>query len=196
MRPPVVAAALIAAFAPPNDYESIAGDLHEEYFRYAHCSTTRAANRWYWSQVLLSIPSLLSYSRVRRSALQAAAVGVAILAVLVAMLLATVPINALLEVVFGSSVRWPPWVLFCADWTDATVFGAILAMIVRGGGVRLAICAALLLVFAFAIPALLGFPSSQAPLPAWVLLCGTVPAMCAGAGLCQVATRCGMERVK
>jgi hypothetical protein len=97
MRPPVVAAALIAAFAPPNDYESIAGDLHEKYFRYAHCSTTRAANRWYWSQVLLSIPSLLSYSRVRRSALQAAGVGVAILAVLMAMLLATVPINALLE---------------------------------------------------------------------------------------------------
>jgi hypothetical protein len=60
-------------------------------------------------------------------------------------------------------------VLFCADWTDATVFGAILALIVRGGGVRLAMCAALLRVFAFAIPAF-GFPSSQAPLPAWCVL--------------------------
>jgi hypothetical protein len=195
MRPPVVAAALIAAVAPPNDYESIAGDLHEEYFRCAQCSTTGTANRWYWSQVLLSIPSLLSYSRVRWSALQAAGVGVTVLAVLTAMLLATVPINALLEAIFGSSARWPPWVLFGADWTDATVFGAILALIVRGG-VRLAMWAALLLVFSFVIPALLGFPSSQAPLPAWVLLWGTVPAMCTGAGLYQAATRCGMGRAK
>jgi hypothetical protein len=188
MRPPVVAAALIAAVAPPNDYESIAGDLYEEYLRYARCSSTREANRWYWSQVLLSIPSLLSYSRVRRSPLQAAGVGITVLAVLTTMLLATVPINALLQTIFGNPDRWPLWLSFCVDWTDAAVFGSILALILRGG-VRLAMWAALLLVFAFVIPALLGFPSSQAPLPAWVLLWGTVPAMCAGAGIYQVATR-------
>lgn len=187
MRPPVVAEALVAAVAPPNDYESIAGDLHEEYLRYARLSSRRAANRWYWSQVLLSIPSLLSYSRAHRSALYAIGVGLTVLAVLIAMLLATVPINALLQAIFGS--RCPLGVQFCADWIDAAVFGAVLALIVRSGGVRLAFWAASLLVLAFAVPALLGFPSSQAPLPAWILLGGAVPAMCAGAALYQVGSR-------
>jgi hypothetical protein len=184
MRPPVVAEALVAAVAPPNDYESIVGDLHEEYLRYARLSTTTAANRWYWSQALLSIPWLLTYSRAHRSAPQAIGVGLTVLAVLIAMLLATVPINALLQAIFGS--RCPLSVQFCADWIDAAVFGAFLSLIVRGGGVRLAFWAALLLVLAFVVPALLGFPSSQAPLPAWILLGGTVPAMCAGAALYRV----------
>jgi hypothetical protein len=189
MRPPHLAEALLAAAAPPNDYESLAGDLHEEYFRYVHLSSTRAANRWYWSQVLFSVPSLLSYSRGHRSPLHAAGVGLTVIAVLVAMLLATIPIDALLQAIYGSLARCPLPVSFCADWIDAAVFGAALGLIVRGGGVRLAFWAASLLVLAFAVPALLGFPSSQAPLPAWVLLGGTVPAMCAGAGLCQVAIR-------
>lgn len=186
MRPPLVAEALVAAVAPLNDYESIAGDLHEEYLRYARLSSRRAANRWYWSQVLLSIPWLLSYSRAHRSILNAIGVGLTVIAVLIAMLFATVPLNALLDAIFGSAT-WPPMAQFCVDWIDAAIFGAVLALIVRGGGVRLALCAALLLVLAFAVPALLGFPSSQAPLPAWILLGGTVPAMCAGAALYQVA---------
>jgi hypothetical protein len=190
MRPPVVAAALIAAAAAPNDYESIAGDLHEEYVRYVRLGSMRAANRWYWSQALLSIPSLLSYSRVHRSALRAIGIGLTAVGVLIAMLLATVPINALLDAIFGA--RCPLSVQFCAYWTDAVVFGAVLSLIVRSGGVRLAFWAALLLVLSFVVPALLGFPSSQAPLPAWVLLGGVIPAMCAGAGLCQVATRRGI----
>ena len=136
MRPPVVAEALVAAVAPPNDYESIAGDLHEEYLRYARLSSKRAANRWYWSQVLLSIPSLLSYSRAHRSALHAIGVGLTVIAVLIAMLLATVPIDALLQAIFGSLARCPLWVSFCAYWIDAVVFGTVLALIVRGGGVR------------------------------------------------------------
>lgn len=189
MRPPVVAEALIAAVAPPNDYESVAGDLHEEYVRYVCLSSTRAANRWYWSQALLSVPSLLSYSRTHRSALRAVGVGLTVVAVLIAMLLATVPINILLQAIFGSLARCPLPVWFCADWIDAGVFGAILALVVRSGGVRLAFWAALLLVLSYSVPALLGFPSSQAPLLGWVLLTGTVPAMCAGAGLYQVAIR-------
>lgn len=189
MRPPVVAAALVAAVAPPNDYESIAGDLHEEYLRYARLSSARAANRWYWSQVLLSIPWLLSYSRAHRSALHAISVGLSVIAVLIAMLLATVPIDALLQAIFNSLARCPLWVSFCAYWIDAAVFGTVLALIVRSGGVRLAFWAALLLVLAFVVPALLGSPSSQAPLPAWILLGGTVPAMSAGAALYQVGIR-------
>lgn len=189
MRPPHLAEVLVAAIAAPNDYESIAGDLHEEYLRYVHSSSTRVANRWYWSQVLLSIPSLLTYSRTHRSALRAVGVGLTVIAVLVAMLLATIPIDAFLQAVYGSLARCPLAVTLCADWIDAAVFGAVLGLIVRSGGMRLAFWAAALLVLAFAVPALLGFPSSQAPLPAWVLLGGTVPAMCAGAGLCQVAIR-------
>lgn len=189
MRPPVVAEALVAAVAPPNDYESISGDLHEEYLRYARLGGRRAANRWYWSQVLRSIPWLLSYSRAHRSALHTVGVGLTAIAVLIAMLLATVPINALLQAIFGSLARFPLPVSFCVYWIDAAVFGAVLALIVRSAGVRLAFWAALLLVLAFVVPALLGFPSSQAPLPGWILLGGTVPAMCAGAALCQVGIR-------
>lgn len=192
MKPPVVAEALVAAFAPPNDYESIAGDLHEEYRRYARVGGKRAANRWYWSQVLLSIPWLLSYSRVHRSAMRSIGVGLTVIAVLIAMLLATVPINALLQTIFGSLARCPLSVSFCVYWIDAAVFGTLLAMIVRSGGARLAFWAALLLVLAYGVPAILGFPSSQAPLPAWILLGGTVPAMCAGAALYQVGIRHGI----
>ena len=190
MKPPIFAEALVAAVAPPNDYESIAGDLHEEYLRFARLSSTRAANRWYWSQALLSIPWLLSYSRVRRSALHAIGIGLTAVGVLIAMILATVPINALIDAIFGGA-DWPAAVSFCAYWTDGVVFGIVLALLVRGGGVRLAFWTASFLVLAFVVPALLGFPSSQAPLPAWVLLGGMIPAMCAGAGLYQVGIRHG-----
>lgn len=188
MKPPVVAEALVAALASPNDYESIAGDLHEEYLCYAHLSGRRAANRWYWSQVLLSIPWMLSYSRAHRSALHAFGIGLTAIAVLIAMVLATVPINALLDAIFGSA-SWPPAVSFCAYWTNGAVFGAVLALLVRGGGMRLAFWTASFFVLPFVVPALLGFPSSQAPPPAWVLLGGVIPAMCAGAGLYQVGIR-------
>ena len=191
MRPPVVAEALVAAIAPPNDYESIAGDLHEEYLCCARLSNRRVANRWYWSQVVLSIPGMLSYSRVHRSALHAIGIGLTAVGVLIAMLLATLPINALLDAMFGSA-NWPPAVSFCAYWTDGAVFGAVLALLVRSGGMRLALWTASFLVLAFVIPALIGFPSSQAPFPAWVLLWGIIPAMCAGAGLYQVGVRRGI----
>ena len=189
MKPPVLAEMLLALVAPPNDYESVAGDLCEEYLERARSAGAAAANRWYWSQVLRSIPSLLSYSRAYRSALQAAGVALLAIVVLAAMLLATVPINALLQAAFGDPARWPLWVSFSADWTDAAVFGALLGMLVRSGGVRVAFGAASLLVLAFAVPALLGFPSSQAPFFAWVLLGGAVPAMCAGATLGQMLVR-------
>jgi hypothetical protein len=189
MKPPIFAEALVAATAPPNDYESIAGDLQEEYVRYARSTSISAANRWYWSQVLRSVPSLLSYSRVHRSFLHAVGIGVVVVVVLLAMLFATIPINALLEAAIGSPTRWPLVVSFFVDWTDAAAFGAVLAAIIRSGGVRLAFWAASFLVLCFALPALLGNPASQAPAFAWILLCGTVPAMCTGAALCQMVIR-------
>lgn len=139
--------------------------------------------------MLRSVPFFLSYSRAPQSFLRAAGAGATVIAVLVVMLLATVPINAVLRAIFGDLTHCPGWAWFCADWIDAGVFGAVLALIVRSGGVRLAFSAALFLVLAFAIPALLGFPSSQAPPAAWILLGGSIPAMCAGAGLYQVARR-------
>lgn len=186
MRPPVFAETLVAACAPQADYESIAGDLHEEYLRRAHARNVTEANRWYWSQTLRSLPSLLSYSRAPRSLIRSTGVALIALAVLFAMLLATVPINAMLGALYGDLTRCPLLVDFVAYWMDAAIFGTVLALIVRGGGIRLAFFASLFLVLCFAIPAMLGFPSSQAPLWAWVLLCGTVPAMCAGAGAVRV----------
>jgi hypothetical protein len=196
MRPPVLAQALVAAIAPQNDYESVAGDLHEEYLRYARVHSTRAANWWYWSQVLLSIPSLLSYSRAHRSALRALGIGIAVPIVLAAMLLASLPIDLLLMSIYGSMDGCPMAVQFTAYWTEAVAFGALLALIVRKDGVRVAFCASMLLVLCYGVPALLGFPSSQAPLLAWVLLAGAVPAMCAGAALYQAAARLRMRRPK
>jgi hypothetical protein len=196
VSPPVVAEALIAAFAARNEFESVAGDLHEEYLRYARANGTRAANRWYWSQVLLSIPSLLSYSRARRSALRTLGSGLVGLAILIAMMLATLPINWLLAVIFGSPDRSPLWFTFCAFWMDALLFGAVLALIVRNDGVRIAFFAASFFVLCFAVPALLGNASSQAPLVAWIVLGGVVPAMCIGAGLFQAAIRNLIARKK
>jgi hypothetical protein len=111
------------------------------------------------------------------------------------MLLATVPINALLDAMFGSLTRCPPLVWFGACWVDAATFGAVLALIVRSGGVRVAFYAAMFLVLCFVTPALLGFPASQAPLAAWILLWGTVPAMCVGAGLYQVVVSRRVRRI-
>jgi hypothetical protein len=139
--------------------------------------------------VLRSIPSLLSYSRTPSSFPRMLGVAVVAIFVPLAMLLATVPINAVLGAAFGRLDRTPGFIMFLADWTDAAIFGALLAAIVRTGGVRVAFGAAVFLVLCFALPALLGFPSSQAPFIAWVLLGGTVPAMCFGAAAYQIVMR-------
>lgn len=186
MRPPFLAETLVAAAVPQADYESIAGDLHEEYLRRANASNVTEANRWYWSQTLRSLPSFLSYSRASQSLIRSAGVALIALAVLVAMVLATIPINAMLQAVFGDAARCPLIVEFAAYWMDAAVFGTLLALVVRGAGIRLAFFTSLFFVLCFAVPALIGFPSSQAPIWAWVLLCGIIPAMCAGAGAGQV----------
>ncbi len=113
MMPPFLAQALVAAAAPPNDYESVVGDLHEEYVRLSRFSGQGAANRWYWSQVIRSIPSLLSYSRAQRSVGAAARTVLIVAAVLFVMMLAIEPINDLLRAIFGHQ-RSPVWALFAA----------------------------------------------------------------------------------
>lgn len=189
MRPPFLAEALVAAAAPEGDYESIAGDLHEEYRRCALTGGVRAANRWYWSQVVLSMPSLLSYSRSKRSVLGSVRVALLAFAVLIAMFCLLAAIETLLQALFGGIDRGPVWAWVSGEWIYAAVFGAILALIVRTDGLRVTFLAALFLVLCFVVPALAGNPHSQAPLLGWILLWGTIPAMCAGASLYQAVRR-------
>jgi hypothetical protein len=184
MTPPTLAHALVAAAAPEHDYEIVAGDLHEEYFRIANSSGAPAANRWYWTQALLSIPSLLSYSRSNKSALRQAAVVLIAFAVLFTML----AVIAIIETVFQNS-RIPFYVWVCVNYADAVVFGAILAWLVRTDGLRVTLFASVFLVLCFVIPAVAGHPGSQAPLSSWILLLGAVPVMCIGAGLYQAVRR-------
>jgi len=184
VRPPALAQALVAAAAPTSDYEIVAGDLHEEYLRIMHLRGAKAANRWYWAQTLLSIPSLLSYSRSNRSALRRISVALISLAVLLAMLVVITAIGMAFRNLFGVD-RIPEYVWICVDYADTVVFGAILARLVRTDGLRVAVFASVFLVLCFVIPALTGNPPSQAPLAAWMQLLGSIPTMCFGAGLYQ-----------
>lgn len=187
MTPPLLAQALVAAAAPPCDYESVAGDLHEEYLRRVRLLGVGAANRWYWSQALASIPPLLSYSRTQRSLWNALATGAFVVISLVVLLLATESINDAIRPACGGN-HCATWVYFSADWIDAAAFGAMLAFCIRTGGVRLVLWAGIFLVAAIVAPTLLGF-SSRLPLVAWLLLFGAVPAMCTGAAIYQVIRR-------
>ncbi len=184
MRPPPLAQALVAAASPEGDYEIVAGDLHEEYLRVMSLRGAKAANRWYWAQTVLSLPSLLSYSRSNESPLRR--IGVALIAF--GVLLAMVLIDTVVQNVFRLDCGIL-WVGFCVHWTTALVFGAILARFLRTDSLRVAFWAALFLVLCFVIPALAGHPGSQAPLTAWIALVGAIPAMCIGAAIYQAIRR-------
>jgi len=175
---------LVAASAPANDYEIVAGDLHEEYLRTVDARGVKAANRWYWTQTLRSVPSLLSYSRSKRSALADVGVALISLFVLFAILCVATAIAMVLRKLFGVDGT-PLYVVLCVNYVIVAVFGAILARLVRTDGLRVAFFASLFLVLCFVVPALAGNPSSQGPLVAWIQLWGAIPAMCFGAGLYQ-----------
>lgn len=185
MRPPALAQALIAASSPSDDYEIVAGDLHEEYLRITYLIGPKAANRWYWAQTLLSMPSLLSYSRWNPSALRGIRMAFIALAVLVAML----AVLMTLDTVLGKVDSIPTWAWVCINYSNAVVFGAILAWLVRTDGLRVTFHASVFLVFCFVIPAVAGHPGSQAPLSSWIVLFGAVPVMCFGAGVSQAVKR-------
>ena len=84
-----------------GDYEIVAGDLHEEYVRIRYLSGAKAANRWYWAQTVLSIPSLLSYSRSNGSVYRKIGVALIALAVLFTMLVVITVIEAVFQPLFG-----------------------------------------------------------------------------------------------
>lgn len=180
MKPPALAQALVAAAAPSGDCEIVAGDLHEEYLRILHSRGAKDARRWYWSQALLSIPPLLSYSRSRTSALGQVRIALITLVVLAAMLVVHVFID---QNFLQLAVK------ICIDYANAALFGAFLARLVGTDGLRVAFFGSVFLVLCFVVPALAGHPGSQAPFVAWIVLCGAIPAMCLGAGLYQFIRR-------
>lgn len=185
MKPPFVPRALVAALAPPFDYHSVDGDLHEEYVALLRSAGRSRADRWYWQQVLRSIPAFVSYSRSPRSIWEYAYVSFSVVAVLVTMLLCT---ELLGRAVHALQPQAPHLFIFAADWFDAVAFGAILCAIARSHGVRLALVASIALVLAIAVPIALGL-SSQLSAPVWALLLAAIPAMCLGAAAYQFSQR-------
>lgn len=189
MRPPTLAQALLAAVAPAGDYEIVAGDLDEEYLRIQSLRGPKAANHWYWAQTLLSIPSLLSYSRSNKSPRRRIGVALIAFAVLIAMATVLMAIELAAQMIFGNANAGGGWIWLCITYIDAVVFGAVLARLVRPDGPRVAFYAALFLVLCFVVPAVAGHPGSQAPICAWIELSGVIPAMCIGAAIYQVVER-------
>ena len=185
MRPPAFAQALLSAVAPSHDHEIVAGDLHEEYLSIASSRGAKVANRWYWAQTLLSIPSLLSYSRANTSALRRIGITLTSLAILVALLTVLMAVDT----IFGGSGQISIWALVCVNYLSAIVFGAVLAWIVRADGVRVTFFTSVFLVLCFVIPAVAGHRGSQAPLWSWVVLLGAVPSMCIGAAISMLIRR-------
>jgi len=131
MRPPFVPGALIAAAAAPADYESVAGDLYEEYNLRIASAGRACADQWYWSQALRSIPSLLSYSRARQSFAASIAMGAIVACVLFAMLVFKEVIDGAIHTVYhpAAGVGVHVWPYFPADWIDAALFGVVLGAI-------------------------------------------------------------------
>jgi hypothetical protein len=184
VTPPIIARLLVIAVTPPRDYDSVAGDLHEEYMQRATGGSRVAADCWYWSQAIRSIPSLLSYSRARNSPVTTGVTIVAFLLLLIAMVVCAwyvlgEPLNYVYTRLGGSAITWS-WIgVFCA-WVVAAIFGAILSAVLRGQSHRLMLSAAIVFALTFVVPPYLG---QSAPLDPWqwLLLIGAIPALGIGA---------------
>ena len=57
-RPPQLGAWILSLFSASEDRELIVGDLSEEYFQRVPQSGRAGARRWYWRQILSSLPHL------------------------------------------------------------------------------------------------------------------------------------------
>ena len=178
-KPPLFPAVLLAA-AQPLDYESISGDLDEEYHLRTQSLGRTSADRWYWSQVMRSLPSLLSYSRARNTPAGNVAVAVTVACLLFIMLFFKELVDSAIHAVYHPAVSsvhiWP---YFPADWLVAVLFGALLVAMVRPHEIRIAIIAPLVLVSAFVLPIILGLSPPLSALT-WLLILGAIPAMTAG----------------
>jgi hypothetical protein len=186
VTPPIVARLLVIAVAPPRDYDSVAGDLHEEYVQRATTGGRVAADHWYWSQAIRSIPSLLWYSRVRHSFIPTIAMIVLFLVLLASMVIAASLVTGELfdyanTSLGGSVLAWSCVTVF-GSWIVAAMFGAILSAIFRGNSHRLMLATAVVFVLAFVIMPNLGL-GPFAPLGLWqyMVLFGEVLAVGIGA---------------
>ena len=187
MTPPRVARVLLAACTSRADYESVVGDLEEEYGARVSQEGRLRADRWYWSQALRSLPALLSYSRtdaLPRRRLSSVAI---IAAVLMAMLAAKDVLDRVIDLALPhAGLPFPAY--YALDWTIAAIAGSFLAHILRDHPLRFALLASCGLVAAFGIPIALDLSPPIAP-PAWILLLGTIPSMSAGAAMKRVFSR-------
>jgi hypothetical protein len=190
VTPPIVARLLVIAIAPPRDYDSVAGDLHEEYLHRATTDGRVAANRWYWSQAIRSIPSLLWYSRARHSLVPTIAMIILFLVLLATMIIsASLVTGELFDYVYtnlgGSVLAWSCATVF-GSWIVAAIFGAILSAIMRGHSHRLMLATAIVFTLAFVIMPNLGL-GPFAPLGPWqyMVLFGEVPSVGIGAATYQ-----------
>ena len=183
MNAPLVPRMLLSALTPPADYDSVLGDLQEEYGQRRACHGRARADLWFWSQALRSAPALLSYSRTYPTLGRRLGDTAIVLGVLVAMLAGKDALDRFIDLVRPDGVL-PAWLYFLLDWMIAAGFGALLTRIVRRHPVRLALLASGGLVAAFATPVVLAL-SPPISAPAWLLLLGTIPAMSAGAATIQ-----------
>lgn len=181
MTPPKGAQALIAICAPPNDRESVLGDLHEEYVRRLQCEDRARADSWYWGQALGSIPSLLSYTRTNGTSSAAFITGGIVISSILAMMMA----NELFDDVISTIDRAPHGIgllpFFLAGWITAGCFGGLIAAVRPAHGVRLVLISAATLLAIVGIPIGL-HTSSQLSLQHWLLVAGAAISMIAGGG--------------
>jgi hypothetical protein len=193
-----LARALVLSTTPPRDYESVAGDLYEEYMLRVTSVGHADADRWYWSQAIRSVPPLITYSRAPYS-FAANAANVAIVAgVFLAMIFCAEVIADAIDAAYQAAgvhaigsgtmlmVRPLPYVL--AAYADATIFGMLLAATLRSEGHRIMLVAGIVFSALFIIPPYLGASSPLRP-EQWLVILGAIPAMGVGATSYRFARR-------
>jgi hypothetical protein len=188
ISPPAWAHALVAACTSPADYESIAGDLEEEYRDFVQSRGRNYADAWYGSQAIRSVPALLSYARLTALPHRRITTVFIIAIALIAMLFANEFLGDALGVLIPIRPGIRAWPFFLCGWTCAAFFGFLIVAIVRSQGVRLVLIASLALIACIAVPIAMNV-SSPLSVPTWLLLLGTTPAMCAGAAVFQLLRR-------
>lgn len=187
MSPPAIARAIVAISAPPSDFESVCGDLHEEYARILAREGRPRADAWYWSQAIRSVPSLLSYSRVPRSISALVLTVALVLVAIVAMLC----VNELVDDTIVGAYRaahGTAWIFFIVGPLVAASFGALIAAVRRSYGIRLVLFSACGLLAFIAVPILFQW-SSRLSAATWILIVAASASMCIGGALYHLAAR-------
>jgi hypothetical protein len=188
MNPPLIARGIVAAVAPPPDYDGVIGDLQEEFVQRAQREGVQEAERWYWSQTMRSIPALLSYTRERSSPSDVLVIPIFILLMIVALLTTNEVLDNIIHSIFRMSSAGVTWPSFVAGWLDAAAFGCIVAAVHTAKGIRLVLACAVSLIAFIALPILFG-TSATLSFTAWMLILGGAIWMVAAGAAYVVARR-------